>query len=315
MAIDPRCMAAAFCFIISNVLFAFEVVISRSGGSRSKWLDLDPSYLQTRWTAFEDLREVVVIGVLIAALGWLFLMAPIVQMAWVLSRGGKRLVGVHSAIAGLAIMGCLIEMIALFMQAGMTWSKFWLAREFNLDDWTSTGDGTGWRVIEMIRIITNGMIVWIATFESLAVFGIVYLVFYSVAAEPKYKTIEHGKSKGGEDNEVVDETASTNRLQTTTLQIEPTFTRAFISYGLFIGVLAFFDFVATVMRYIKWQPFDEIALYIDILLGCLFLPIWILCLGNQLPDATSQFEEDEEKTSIMFQKAYARFKGMAGAQS
>ena len=87
----------------------------------------------------------------------------------------------------MAIAGSIIELLARLMTVGMTNASEWLARDFNLDDWDTQGDGTGWRVLEMIHIVTRGMTLWIDAFESLALFGIVALIFYSVMAEPKYK--------------------------------------------------------------------------------------------------------------------------------
>ena len=39
---------------------------------------------------------------LFGAFAWFWLMVPIVQSAWVLSRGGKRLVGPHMLLAAVS---------------------------------------------------------------------------------------------------------------------------------------------------------------------------------------------------------------------
>ena len=39
---------------------------------------------------------------------------------------------------------------------GMNNAAIWLAKDFNLSSWTSENDGTGWRVLEMIHMVTHG---------------------------------------------------------------------------------------------------------------------------------------------------------------
>ena len=78
--------------------------------------------------------------------------------------------GLHMALASLGICGGIIELLARLLTVGMTNAAQWLAKDFNLDNWDTTGDGTGWRVLEMIHIVTRGMILWIDAFEALAFF-------------------------------------------------------------------------------------------------------------------------------------------------
>ena len=47
-------------------------------------------------------------------------------------------------------------MLARLLLVGMNNAAEWLAKDFNLDSWTSENDGTGWRVLEMIHIVTRG---------------------------------------------------------------------------------------------------------------------------------------------------------------
>lgn len=58
----------------------------------------------------------------------------------------------------LAVFGGLIELLARLLMVGMTNASMWLAKDFNLDNWTSetSNDGTGWRVLEMIHTVTHG---------------------------------------------------------------------------------------------------------------------------------------------------------------
>ena len=78
----------------------------------------------------------------------------------------------------MGICGGIIELLARLLTVGMTNAAQWLAKDFNLDDWDSEGDGTGWRVLEMIHIVTRGMVLWIDAFEALALLGIAIVIFY-----------------------------------------------------------------------------------------------------------------------------------------
>ena len=208
------------------------------------------------------------------------------------------------------------------MIVGMTNASQWLARDFNLDYWSADGseDGTGWRVLEMIHVVTRGMLLWIDAFEALALFGIVVVIFYSVASEPKFKTKESSSilveeedsadAASGSSSAVADvaETVtgatsppppqSAFASVTTKVPIKPTLPKCFAWYGIFVGLLAVLDFVADVLRFINWKLFGRIAMATNVLLGVIFLPIWLLCLARHLPPATERFERAERRGMI-----------------
>jgi len=358
---DLKCIAAALCFLTSNTLFIVNGAIMMKGHNHNSqssnangddgsydpnstnkvtanwnfqsWKELDPSYIQERWLVRDEQRPIMMSAALFGALAWFWLMVPIIQSAWVLSRGGKRLVGPHMLLAALAVCGSIIELLARLMTVGMTNASQWLARDFNLDNWYEEGDGTGWRVLEMIHMITRGMLLWVDAFEAMALFGIVVILFYSVASEPKFKTkrsssiVVNSETEDGADAVDEDDNAPSSSAAppasafagvTTKVPIEPTFSKCFVWYGLFIGLLAVVDFLADVLRFIDWKLFGRIALATDALLGVLFLPIWILLLGRQLPAATERFERNERRASILVgarDDEVASLKGSGGEMS
>lgn len=219
----------------------------------------------------------------------------------------------------LAIFGSLNELIARLLMVGMTNAAMWLARDFNLDDWTEVGDGTGWRVLEMIHIVTHGMTLWVDAFETLAMFGIVSILFYSVATEPKYKI----KSVEGDFDDTrsdmdrigveLEEFGSTRRLNFneppasafshTKIPIPRTFNKCFLYYGLFIGGLCIIDFIADVLRFVNWMVFGRIAMAINVVVGVILLPIWLLIFAKQLPIATERFERMQHRYEMMDEDA------------
>jgi len=291
------------------------------------WKDLDPIYIQSRWIQREDSRALMMSAALFGTLAWFFLMVPIVQSAWILSRGGRRLVGPHLLMASLGVVGGIIELLTRLIAVGMNNAQEWLAKDFNLSDWGSEGEssGDGWRVLEMIHIVTRGMLLWIDSFEALAIFGIVIIIWYSVGLEPKFKSVKRSlsvdtgvvASSPASENAIIiedeaeespdddsQEVPSTQQppssafaavSATTKVAVKPTFTKCFTYYGLFVGFLSAIDFVAAVLRFINWPLFGRIAMVTQTLVGVIFLPIWLLIFAKQLGRATDSFEREEQR--------------------
>ena len=191
-----------------------------------------------------------------------------------------------------------------------------------MNDWNSIADGTGWRVLEMIHIATLGMILWVDTFEAMALLGIVIVIFYSVVTEEQFmversnnivsvreaasttdiissdvlNTEEYfGSEHGSQSSSPTPPpsnafTATGLSISNTNPPVKPTFTKWFANFCLIIGVLALLDFLADVLRFVNWHIFGKMAMATNILLGVIFLPIWLLILASQLPDATDRFE-------------------------
>lgn len=225
----------------------------------------------------------------------------------------------------MAICGGMIELLAHLLTVGMTNASQWLARDFNLNDWDSTADGTGWRVLEMIHIVTMGMLLWVDAFEAVALFGIAVVMFYSVTTEQKFSNVSSVVESNinilvdaANTNDIspdaalnteefsgsVHDSASSQPSRTplpsafnagislSIPPIQPTFTKCFANFGLFIGFSALLDFFADILRFINWHIFGKIALATNILIGVVLLPTWLLILSRQLPAATERFERE-----------------------
>jgi len=74
--------------------------------SYTDWKDLDPAYIESRWLERVDSRPIMMVANLFGAMAWFWLMVPIVQSAWVLSRGGKRDLGPHMLLAAVSESFC-----------------------------------------------------------------------------------------------------------------------------------------------------------------------------------------------------------------
>ena len=163
--VDTSCLLAALCFVISNSLGIAIVVLdqSRSFFNFEDWKALQPSFLTQEWAHREAMAPLFQTANIFNALAWFFFAIPIVQLAWALSRGGKRSVGVHAAIATFALAGCFSELISRLLVFGSWTCAEWIATSFNLDYWVpeyitqGKADMIGWRALEVTFIITEGM--------------------------------------------------------------------------------------------------------------------------------------------------------------
>ncbi|KAL3792303.1 hypothetical protein HJC23_006215 [Cyclotella cryptica] len=165
------------------------------------------------------------------------------------------------------------------------------------------------------------MTLWVDAFETLAIFGIVTVLFYSVYTEPKYKlqscpeTLQDNQPGdvdtsvstmdrvGAELEGSINTSESTNpasqppasafKAISNKVDFTPTFSKCFISYGLFIGAFAILDFIADVLRLMNWHVFGHLSMAMNVIVGIVFLPIWLLIFAKQLPEATSRFERTQ----------------------
>jgi len=262
-AVDPACLIAAILFVVSDIIMMTEHLSFRRSQhfNFKSWKSLDPEYIRASWESRLSSHVVITIGGLLGAAAWFALCVPVLNAAWVLSCGGKRKVAVHSLVCVLAMGGSVTELTANLLLVGAGNVGNWIAKAFNLDDWTGegSGDGMGWRVLELTQLFAHGLIIWVDAIEFLAIFGIMVLLFLSVRAEGA----------------------------------DPTFSRCWSILGLVIGLLSLFDFLAAIMRLQNWRVYSFISLTITILNAMILLPSWLLVLGCQLPKARAKFEGEE----------------------
>lgn len=145
-----------------------------------------------------------------------------------------------------------------------------------------------------------GMTLWVDAFETLAMFGIFTVMYYSVAAEPKFKIGGAGRETGSQQNtrdssapivDIVDSDFHSEPADVPNkIAIKPTFDKCFLYFGLFIGFLSILNFVADVLRFRNWFLFGHLSMAMSIIVGVVFLPVWLLVFAKQLPEATERFE-------------------------
>jgi len=248
--VNCACILSAFCFIVSNAL-RIAVIVERQakGGGRRFWrlMKLDTDAIQSAWEHRRGMAPLEETGHIFNLFAWLFFLIPVITLAWTLSKGGKRLVSIHAAIAGFAIIGCMTEVISRLLYYGAWGSANFMAKRFALTGWTDDGsDAIGWKVLEVIWTVCRGLIFWIDTFEWFCLFFIMCLLYVSMGSERKD---ERRLSIG------------LGRL------------------GLAIAFLCFFDTVMSILRIEDWRHFARFVDVVSIFNTCILLPLWLVWLG------------------------------------
>jgi hypothetical protein len=186
------------------------------------------------------------------------------------------------SIAVLALGGSFLEIVARVMTIGATSAIHWLGSGyFNLDHWTDGEDSAaatgapdllGWRTLEVITVVVNGLSAWVDAMEWLFLSAILLLVYRSVASH--------------------NNTTSAWSMRWATL-------------GLFIGALSFVDLSFNVLRFQSWRTFSVLALMLTTLTRLVLMPVWLVWLsrilyvvqlttGEKIDEASGTREENHD---------------------
>eukprot|EP00547_Thalassionema_nitzschioides_P018521 CAMPEP_0194241188 /NCGR_PEP_ID=MMETSP0158-20130606/7123_1 /TAXON_ID=33649 /ORGANISM="Thalassionema nitzschioides, Strain L26-B" /LENGTH=271 /DNA_ID=CAMNT_0038976031 /DNA_START=46 /DNA_END=861 /DNA_ORIENTATION=+ len=264
--VNCGCLIAALCFVVSNILGIVVIVmdISQESYDAESWRALDSQYLMKQWEYRSSTNLLQQLTHIFNALGWLFFVVPILQLAWALSRGGRRRMGVHAAIAGFAISACISEVSARLLMIGASERAIWISKSFNLEDWnpTSPDDLMGWKALEVSNLVVESMTIWVDAFEWIALFFIMVLLYFSVGTQ-------------------VEE----NRL----------LPMNWARLGLLIAFLTFIDFSADILRLEEWKDFAKFAIFTSIVNTLIFLPLWLIVLSCHMDKVAPRYVENDEQ--------------------
>lgn len=255
---DFSCVIALLLVLTSEFLgfFSYRSFFSRDA-DRQKWHQLDPDYLETQFGTSAGSSGVSNAASIFKAISLFALLLPIVQVAWILSNGGRRHLTSFTAICLLGVSGGLCELIANLMTVGLRTVERWIYNSFNLHSWGNENDGSGYRVLELIHLMTNGMTIWVDALEWMCMFFIMVILFFMIRYEVNYNNSAFGTK--------------------------------FAGLGLAIGFLGLFEFIAELLRLRAFRVFAEVSLAISIINTWILLPIWLVVLGKQLSIVKTSF--------------------------
>jgi hypothetical protein len=213
---------------------------------------------------------------------------PLIQIAWIQSKRGTFLLTTHIAIGTLALGASFVELISRLLFIGSSASTYWLANNFNLDNWvdiadgnvvaaqthTDEGDMIGWRVLEVVSTVTRAMNHWIDAAEWLflaAIFSLIYMSVYK--SEVTY------------------------------------FSRNWARLGMGMGLLFFVNFAADVLRFHVWLSQPTFVIIMTAITRFVLMPAWLIWLGLLLPGArmNSQNQHNAGTTPTTVRKDGTRF--------
>ena len=262
---DISCLLAALFFFVGNILLIVYTAkeTRREHYDHNLYLALDPVYLQEEWNWRLQMKPLFLTMGIINGFAWFFFSFPMIQLAWILSHRGTKQLWLHTMIGVLALVGSFTEWISRFLYIGSSMATTSLVKDYNLENWiaANSNDGIGWRALEVVYIVTSGLIFFLDAFEWLAMFLILTLVYVSV-----------------------------RRWRSTDAS---TFGGCWNSIGLFMGILAALNFVAEILMLNGFTTFDQIAFWYAAANRLLLLPIWLFVLGIRLPYAALKINQHQ----------------------
>lgn len=270
--VEVSCLVAAVTLLTGNILkVVYYGNLFKENHGKFDWetySTLDPDFIANEWDSRISRHTLFLTAGFMNTLGWLFLAYPIMQLAWILSKRGTRALVLNIFIGLLALAGGITELIANFIWLGISYMSEFMVHSFSVNpnkgDWVprpdvSTEDGYGWRVLEMTHITARGFVLYVDSFEWLALAGVFVCTFASVRGWL-----------------MEDQTSFGSRWNT---------------LGLFIGFVCILEFVAEILRFEEDMRFSSeifgiVSIIYAVLNRIIFIPAWILSLGVMIPRAT-----------------------------
>ena len=273
------CFVAALFSILGGIL---ELTVFRKFSQKSNQLsnfdeykEMDTELIEEDWKLRRDLQPLAIVSGFVNVLAWVTFCIPLLQTAWKLSMGGKRLVGLHSSIGVLAMAASMIELLSTLLATGSSTAMIWMSTEFNLDRWLDSNkedDHIGWRVLEVTAVAIHGIFLWVDAIEVLFAATILVLLFVSIQRQVNIQFVRAG------DDEAQPLSSSSGRPK----HPRPFLSRNFGGYCLVLSWISLVEFAVEVLRLESWIPYTEVATVVKLVSRFLFWPLWFLWLGEQL---------------------------------
>lgn len=269
--VEWTCVFAALTLWVANILkiiyYATRHHQNHGSFPWATYTELEPAFLQENWVNRIDREQLFLASGIMNALGWMMLSYPVIQMAWVLSKGGTRNVSLNVVIAMFAVAGGLTELMTNFFWIGVNIKAVQLVELFEADpnsaNWirNDVNDQAeiGWRVLEVNHIVMRGFVTYADNFEWICLAGMFIFTFVSVRS-----WIAEDKTSFG------------SRWNT---------------LGLFIGLVCILEFAAEILRFEEMlrsssKIFAVVSIVYAVINRIIFIPAWIISLGFMLPRAT-----------------------------
>lgn len=287
---DFSCVLSFVLFCAANVLNAIDLVREENDRRRhddgddaarerlDAWYRLDPDGLRALHEDRSGVRTSRTIGGVVNAFAWFSLVIPVVRVAMVLSKGGRRRPGAHALMVSLVLGASFTETLCRLIDVGVDLTVDWIATDFNLDDWglgttkqgstTTTSDGTGRRAVEVLYLLSRGFTLWVEAFEFLALGGIMLIVFFSLSTELPDGVVSSSSSSYS-------------------------FPRCWGSLSFVVALLSLATFAVHALRVDDHPAYARVHAVVTVFNAFVLLPLWFLSLSTSLPEALVDYETRE----------------------
>lgn len=214
-------------------------------------------HYQNEWLWRSKHSHLEITAGVLTTLGWFLLAVPLVQVTVMLSSRGTRMLGLHSAVGVLTVGAATTELCANLMYHGGYQALDYIASNVNLEDFSTTGDEAGWKVLSMLTLFAKGMTHIVNHMEMLFLSAIFALLFVSVFSHS-----------------------------------EKLFGTRWAIYSAALSGLCLVSFVVELGNTTGGFEFSHLIVGIT---KIALLPVWILWLGKQLPAASKAAKESAKK--------------------
>jgi len=271
------CCFCALLFWVCNVLEIIVGIRRTSNWTTDKevYQELLPDYIVADWMNKLDTKSLELASGFIKGIFWIAFCLPIIEMSWILSKGGTRALVWNMGIILFVLGGSYTKWFSTIFWNGMYISFHQTAEYFNLEDWRKSlspelasqyfdgEDQIGWRVLEVNFIVARGLVWIVNSVEWVCLAAIFSFTFVSVVQWRKEDDTSFG--------------AKWNAL------------------GLFIGLLALVEFASEMVGFQVYKIAWIFVVLYAALNRLILIPVWIIILGFQLPNAnTKSFDTFDE---------------------
>jgi len=278
--ISGTTILCCLCAVLFWVCNAIDIIVIAQRSTQwtieeADYKQLLPNYIVDDWLIKYGTKPLELASGFIKGIFWVIFCLPIIEMAWVLSKGGERNLVLNLGIILFALGGSWTKWLCTIFWNGMYISFHQVAMYFNLERWLNSTltsgydiegeDGIGWRALEVNYISAKGLVWIVDAVEWICLAAIFSLTFVSVFHWRKEDDTSFG--------------AKWNAL------------------GLFIGLLAVVEFVLEMLGFKGFFVAWIFVVLYAALNRLILIPVWIIVLGLQLPNANA-------KAFGMFDEAY-----------
>jgi hypothetical protein len=280
---DTSCVVAVILAFVANVLrianmvkWQRRLIDGSYKFSETLLIDLDPAYIEELFEKGNFNTTLRNAAAIFRAVAIFAMFIPILQVSWILSERGTKNISLHATTFFLSVAGGMCVLVVNLISVGTHTALAQIVYAFNLDNWnlevtekdnSTNGDAVGWRVLELIRMVVDGMGRWLSAFEWICISTIFTIFFFSVLSDNR--SLSGGVGFGSK----------------------------WASLGLVIAFIGIFEFFASIETLWASETWRNFTLFVTVLNTLILIPAWLIVLGLALPHVKNASETSKYEVS------------------